>query len=142
MKWSVSETIIKSVNLMIDHCDSCRRYFKRDRNVHQQNNKPDYRDQYINENSISEENFNLNLSNETVTFATENLNQSRENSHVQSNYSNMTRTAFFSPSSYSLPNNDVQYTRNYSSLSTPSMANPSLLVLAYNEQESRKSLYP
>ncbi|CAF3881848.1 unnamed protein product [Rotaria sordida] len=127
---------------MVFSCDSCRRYFKRNQDAHQQNNKRDYREQYINEDNVSEKIVNLNLSNETEMFATENFNQSRRaSSGIQSNYSSMVKTSFLSPSSYTLPNIDAQHTRNYSALSTKSMPSQSLLVLAYNEQEGRKSVY-
>ncbi|CAF1125751.1 unnamed protein product [Rotaria sp. Silwood1] len=112
-----------------------RRYFKRNRNLHQQDNLPDYRHQYINDNNVSQQKYELILCNETQNFTKENSIISTSLSDIQTNYMNITRTSLLSPSSYSLPNDDVQYTRNNSSRSAISAQNDSILMYAYSVQE-------
>ena len=63
-------------------------------------------------------------------------------SDFEGNYINTTRTSVFSPSIISLPNDDIQFTRNYSSQSTNTMHTDSILMRAYSVQESRRSCCP
>ncbi|CAF0967799.1 unnamed protein product [Rotaria sordida] len=120
---------------------SFRRYLKRDQNVDQQDNLPDYRHQYINDNNIVEKKYQLTYSNKIQSFTKENSHTSLSLSDVQTNYMNITKTSFLSPSSYSLPTIDVQYARYNSSATTKSMQNDSILMRDYSIQQKRHSLY-
>ncbi|CAF4325206.1 unnamed protein product [Rotaria sp. Silwood2] len=67
-----------------------RRYVKRNRNVHQQDNLLDYHHQYINDNNILYKKYQSKLSHETEPFAKYNLNPSMSLSDIQTNYMNIT----------------------------------------------------
>ncbi|CAF3521194.1 unnamed protein product [Rotaria sp. Silwood1] len=132
---STSTTASTSTSTTTSAGNFFRRYFKRNRNLHQQDNLPDYRHQYINDNNVSQQKYELILCNETQNFTKENSIISTSLSDIQTNYMNITRTSLLSPSSYSLPNDDVQYTRNNSSRSAISAQNDSILMYAYSVQE-------
>ena len=99
---------------------------------------PDYREQYVNNDHKSHTLNQSKLSNEKHQLLQECSFTSMPASEFEMNSMNETKTSFFSPSTFNLPNEDNQYTGNHSSNNTNALNNGSILIHNYSVQENQK----
>ena len=104
-----------------------------------QNNRPDYRQQYINTNHDSNRECPSYRSTEASLLTQEKSVLSTILSDFELNYLNTTRTSFYSPSVYSLPTESVQYTRDLMSPTIHALQHSSILMRAYSIQENQRN---
>lgn len=104
-----------------------------------ENEMPDYRHEYIKVENDDEINHQSMLINEERPLPQDNSFACVSISDFELNTLNATTTSFFSPSTNSLPNDDVQQITT-----EPIVPQPigSILVRAYSQQERNKSAYP
>jgi hypothetical protein len=101
----------------------------KEENNHLQNQSPDYREQYIKNDQTSQRDNQLNQEQSFTSMPC---------SDFELNFLNETKTSFFSPSTFSLPNDDVQYTTDYSSKNANSTNHGSILIHNFSVQENQK----
>jgi hypothetical protein len=114
-----------------------------------EDNFPDYRHEYIKEGNDDQINNQSPFINDESPVIHENSFTCVSISDFELNPLTVTKTSFFSPSTNSLPNNDVQFIEETKENSTKTnkpkpKPNPkaSILIRAYSEQEKHNSTQP